>query len=49
MFNDAGLSIAMGNAGEEVQHAATKVTASNHDEGFAIAIERFVLGTVGQR
>lgn len=49
MFNDAGLSIAMGNAGEEVQRAATKVTASNDQEGFAIAIERFVLGTLGQR
>jgi Cof subfamily protein (haloacid dehalogenase superfamily) len=45
MFKDAGLSIAMGNAGEEVQHAASKVTAADDDEGFAKAIERFVLGT----
>jgi Cof subfamily protein (haloacid dehalogenase superfamily) len=44
MFDGAGLSIAMGNAGEEVQHAATRVTASNEDEGFAQAIEQFVLG-----
>jgi Cof subfamily protein (haloacid dehalogenase superfamily) len=44
MFTDAGLSIAMGNAGEEVQRAATRVTASNEQEGFALAIERFVLG-----
>jgi Cof subfamily protein (haloacid dehalogenase superfamily) len=44
MFTDAGMSIAMGNAGEEVQQAATHVTASNEDEGFALAIERFVLG-----
>jgi Cof subfamily protein (haloacid dehalogenase superfamily) len=44
MFTDAGLSIAMGNAGGEVQHAATQVTASNQDEGFALAIERYVLG-----
>jgi Cof subfamily protein (haloacid dehalogenase superfamily) len=44
MFKDAGLSIAMGNAGEEVQHAASKVTAADDDEGFAKAIERFVLG-----
>jgi len=43
MFTDAGMSIAMGNAGEEVQQAATHVTASNEDEGFALAIERFVL------
>lgn len=45
MFKDAGLSIAMGNAGEEVQHAASEVTAADDDEGFAKAIERFVLGT----
>jgi Cof subfamily protein (haloacid dehalogenase superfamily) len=44
MFTDAGLSIAMGNAEEDVQHAATHVTESNEDEGFAIAIERYVLG-----
>jgi len=44
MFKGAGLSIAMGNAGEEVQRAATRVTASNEQEGFALAIERFVLG-----
>ncbi len=44
MFTDAGMSIAMGNAGEEVQRAATHVTESNEDEGFAIAIERYVLG-----
>jgi Cof subfamily protein (haloacid dehalogenase superfamily) len=43
MFTDAGLSIAMGNAGDEVQRAATRVTESNEDEGFAIAIERYVL------
>ncbi len=44
MFDGAGLSIAMGNAGEEVRAAATHVTASNEEEGFAIAIERYVLG-----
>jgi Cof subfamily protein (haloacid dehalogenase superfamily) len=44
MFTDAGLSIAMGNAGREVQQAATRVTASNEQEGFAKAIEQFVLG-----
>jgi Cof subfamily protein (haloacid dehalogenase superfamily) len=44
MFDGAGLSIAMGNAGEEVKAAATHVTASNEEEGFAIAIERYVLG-----
>jgi Cof subfamily protein (haloacid dehalogenase superfamily) len=44
MFEGAGLSIAMGNAGEDVRRAAKRVTASNDDEGFALAIERFVLG-----
>jgi Cof subfamily protein (haloacid dehalogenase superfamily) len=43
MFKPSGLSIAMGNASEEVQHQATCVTTSNEDEGFALAMERFVL------
>jgi Cof subfamily protein (haloacid dehalogenase superfamily) len=45
MFARSGLSIAMGNAGPEVHRAARRVTASNEDEGFAKAIERFVLKT----
>ena len=44
MFDGAGLSIAMGNAGEEVKRAAKQVTESNEHEGFALAIERYVLG-----
>ncbi|HEV3046012.1 MAG TPA: Cof-type HAD-IIB family hydrolase [Solirubrobacteraceae bacterium] len=43
MFAHSGLSIAMGNAGPEVQRAARRVTASNEQEGFAKAMERFVL------
>jgi Cof subfamily protein (haloacid dehalogenase superfamily) len=43
MFARSGLSIAMGNAEREVQRAARRVTASNEDEGFAKAIEQFVL------
>jgi len=43
MFQRSGLSIAMGNASEEVQRQATYVTASNEDEGFAKAIEQFIL------
>jgi Cof subfamily protein (haloacid dehalogenase superfamily) len=43
MFQRSGLSIAMGNASEEVQRQATYVTASNEDEGFAKAIEKFIL------
>ena len=44
MFRKSGFSIAMGNASSEVQRAARRVTSSNDDEGFAKAIERFVLG-----
>ncbi|HXW88352.1 MAG TPA: Cof-type HAD-IIB family hydrolase [Streptosporangiaceae bacterium] len=43
MFARSGLSIAMGNAADEVQRAASRVTASNQDEGFADAVERFIL------
>jgi Cof subfamily protein (haloacid dehalogenase superfamily) len=43
MFEQSGMSIAMGNASQEVQHAATYVTTSNEEEGFAHAMERFVL------
>lgn len=43
MFAHSGLSIAMGNASPEVQRAARRVTASNREDGFANAIERFVL------
>ena len=43
MFRRSGLSIAMGNASEEVQRQATYVTASNDDEGFAKAVEEFIL------
>jgi Cof subfamily protein (haloacid dehalogenase superfamily) len=43
MFQRSGLSIAMGNASEDVQGQATYVTVSNDDDGFAKAIERYVL------
>ena len=43
MFRKSGLSIAMGNASPEVQAQADLVTDSYDDEGFAKAIERFVL------
>jgi Cof subfamily protein (haloacid dehalogenase superfamily) len=43
MFAHSGLSIAMGNASHEVQRAARRVTTSNQDEGFANAVERFIL------
>jgi hypothetical protein len=40
MFERSGLSIAMANASPDVQQAAMFVTASNVDEGFALAMER---------
>src|SRR5688572_26571238 len=43
MFERSGTSIAMANASAEVQRAATFVTSSNTEEGFAKAMERFVL------
>jgi Cof subfamily protein (haloacid dehalogenase superfamily) len=43
MFVKSGLSIAMGNASAEVQKSATYVTTSSEDEGFANAMEKFVL------
>jgi Cof subfamily protein (haloacid dehalogenase superfamily) len=43
MFERAGLSIAMGNASDEVKRRATFVTSSFADEGFANAIEDIVL------
>ena len=44
MFERSGLSIAMGNAGSQVQGAADFVTDPNNQDGFAKAIEWFVLG-----
>ena len=43
MFEQSGVSIAMGNASPEVQKAATYVTASNQEEGFAMAVDDFIL------
>ena len=48
MFAHSGLSIAMGNADREVQRAARRVTTSNDDDGFANAVERFILGKGGE-
>jgi len=43
MFRTSGLSIAMGNATDDVKKVATLVTSSNEDEGFAGAVE-IILG-----
>ena len=44
MFDASGLSIAMGNAEREVQRAARRITTSNDEDGFANAVEKFILG-----
>jgi Cof subfamily protein (haloacid dehalogenase superfamily) len=43
MFHNSGLGIAMGNASLDVQAQADVVTASYEEEGFAKAIEKFIL------
>ena len=43
MFDHSGLTIAMGNADPEVKQAAHRTSQSNEDEGFAFAVEHFVL------
>lgn len=45
MFERAGFSIAMGQADEAVRRAANVVAASNGEEGFARAMEDYVLNT----
>ena len=47
MFRRSGLSIAMGNASDQVKSQADVTTDSYNDEGFGKAIERFVLPSVG--
>jgi hydroxymethylpyrimidine pyrophosphatase-like HAD family hydrolase len=43
MLRVVGLGVAMGQAPEQVKAAARAVTASNHEDGVALAIERYVL------
>jgi Cof subfamily protein (haloacid dehalogenase superfamily) len=44
MFVVSGFSIAMGQSDAEIQAAATVVTTSNEDEGFANAMSKYILG-----
>jgi Cof subfamily protein (haloacid dehalogenase superfamily) len=43
MFAHSGLSIAMGNADPQVKRAARRITDTNDNDGFAKAVERYVL------
>ena len=46
MFKRSCFSIAMGNASEQVKEQASVTTDSYNDEGFAKAMERFILGSL---
>lgn len=43
MFARSGFSVAMGNATEAVKRAASAVTSGNDDDGFANAVDEFLL------
>jgi Cof subfamily protein (haloacid dehalogenase superfamily) len=43
MFQEAGLAVAMGNACDEAKEAADIVTASNDDDGVAVALREYIL------
>ena len=43
MFRKGGISIAMGNASDEVKAKATHTTDSNENNGFAKAVRKFIL------
>ncbi|MBO4401113.1 MAG: HAD family phosphatase [Selenomonadaceae bacterium] len=43
MLKAAGISVAMGNGTDEVKRACTYVTANCEDDGFAAAVEKYVL------
>jgi Cof subfamily protein (haloacid dehalogenase superfamily) len=44
MFRKAAFGVAMGNASDAVKQAANAATASNNEDGFASAIDRYVFG-----
>jgi Cof subfamily protein (haloacid dehalogenase superfamily) len=49
MFRKSGVSIAMGNAFDDVKAQAKFVTKSNEENGFAYAMDHFILGVAQQR
>lgn len=44
MLSAVGVGIAMGNASDEVQRIARHVTRTNDEDGFAYAVDAFILG-----
>jgi len=49
MFRKSGVSIAMGNAFDDVKAQAKFVTKTNEENGFAYAMDNFVLGVPAQQ
>jgi len=49
MFRKSGLSIAMGNATDDVKAKARLATDSNENDGFAKAVREFILSSAGGR
>ena len=47
MLEEAGISVAVGNAKEPVKEMASFISASNNEDGVAVAIDRFVFGIKG--
>jgi Cof subfamily protein (haloacid dehalogenase superfamily) len=47
MFRQSAFSIAMGNASDAVKGAAHETTLTNDEDGFAVAVERFILPRAG--
>ena len=47
MLQYAGLSIAMGNAPDEIKRAAKEVTASNNEDGIALVLNRIFSREIG--
>ena len=47
MLQYAGLSIAMGNASDEIKRAAKEVTASNNEDGIALVLNRIFSREIG--
>lgn len=44
MLEAVGLGVAMGNAPLAIQQKAAAVTATNDEDGVALALEKYVLG-----
>ena len=49
MFRKSGVSIAMGNALDDVKAQAKFVTKTNEENGFAYAMDHIVLGVASPR